>query len=163
MADPADIARTIRRLSKRRVLVGIPQENNPRSDGDIGNAALAYIHNYGSPLRNIPARPFMEPGIAAARPEIDKYLRAAAEAALAGNETAMNAALAHAGTVAADRIKLTIQAGIPPPLQPESVRRRRTRTPGSSYRRKAQTAADVTPLIDTGALLRSITYIVRDK
>ncbi len=159
--NSADVVRALRALSKRRVLVGVPQANNQREDGGrIGNAALAYIHNFGAPEVNIPARPFMAPGIAAVQPEISTALMGGARAALAGDTARVDANLAIAGTKAVNSIQVTIQEGIPPPLKPATVAARRRRSKGSTYRRLATAASDTTPLIDTGELLRSITYVV---
>lgn len=163
MADIDDIARAIRDLTGKRVLVGIPAEKDQRPGDPIGNAALGYIHNYGSPARNIPARPFLEPGIEAAIPDITPQLEAAARAALDGDSASVDQHLGRAGQLAVNSVQATIAAGIPPPLQPATVARRRIRTPGSSYRRRAMTPADVIPLVDTGALLRSISWVIRKK
>ena len=158
--NSAAIAQALRDLSRRRVLVGVPAANNQRDDGGIGNAALAYIHNFGAPEANIPARPFMEPGIAAAQPAITTAFDYAIRAALKGDSTKVNANLVIAGTKAVSAIHQVIQAGIPPPLKPATVAARRRRSKGSTYRRKASVASDTTPLIDTGELLKSITYVV---
>jgi hypothetical protein len=159
----ADITKALRDLSRKRVLVGVPQANNDRPGERIGNAALAYIHNYGAPEANIPARPFMEPGIDAARPAITTAFEYATKAALAGDSAKVDANLDIAGIKAVNSITQIIQAGIPPPLAPATVRARRRRSKGSSYRRLATTASDTTPLIDTSELLRSITYIVEKR
>ena len=156
----ANIAQALRALSRRRVLVGVPAANNQRTDGKIGNAALAYIHNYGAPEANIPARPFMEPGIEDAQPAIKTAFEYATRAALQGNVEKVDANLDIAGTKAVNAIHARIQAGIPPPLKPATVAARRRRSKGSAYRRKATSASDTTPLIDTGELLKSITYVV---
>lgn len=94
-------------------------------------------------------------------PEITKRMEAAAKAAIAGGDP--DTYLGQAGVVAVNSVTRRIQAGIPPPLAEATVRRRRQRTPGSSYRRQATTAADVVPLIDTGTLLRSITWVIREE
>lgn len=148
-------------LANKTVLVGIPAKNNPRPGEPIGNAALGYIHEHGSAAANIPARPFLRPGITAALPAIRAELRQAARAAAAGNSAAVDQHLGNAGQLGADSAKAEIQAGIPPPLRPATVRRRQRRSPGSRYRRAAATPAQVTPLYDTGALLRAITWIIR--
>jgi hypothetical protein len=157
---PAALAEAIRQLSRRRLLIGIPQENDPRRGEPIGNASLAYIHNFGSPARNIPARPHAIPGIEKAMPAMEKHLRAAAAAALDGKVSEIDAALSRAGIIAVESIRDTVRAGVPPPLSQNTIDRRRTRTPGSTYRRKAQTPADAVPLIDTGAYLASWTYVI---
>lgn len=163
MADIDDIAKAIRDLTGKRVLVGIPAEKDARPGDPVGNALIGYVQNYGSPARNIPARPFLEPGIEAAMRDLTPHLEAAARAALDGDSASVDQHLGKAGQTAVNSVQATIQAGIPPPLKDATVRRRRIRTPGSSYRRRATSAADTTPLIDTGALLRSITYVIRKR
>jgi hypothetical protein len=127
----------------------------------INNAMLGYLHETGSPSQNIPARPFLYPGVKESRDQWLRHLNAAAEAAMAGKRAEMLQSLARAGLVAQRAVRMRIRAGIPPPLSPRTVARRRRRTPGSSYRRKAMTAADVTPLIDTAAMLRSISCVLK--
>ena len=58
----------IRAVPQKKLLVGIPAEENARG-GEIGNASLGFIHEYGSPARNIPARPFLIPGVQDAEPQ----------------------------------------------------------------------------------------------
>jgi hypothetical protein len=79
------IVRSINSLTKQQVVVGIPEENANRDpkDGDaINNAALLYIHEFGAPAANIPARPTLGPGIAAYRERAIVRLKAAAQAAM---------------------------------------------------------------------------------
>jgi hypothetical protein len=146
-------------LPSYSVLVGIPQDS-PRPEGGIDNAALGYIHETGSPAQNIPARPFLRPGVLESQSQWLPYFEKAGQAALAGDLQGMKQNLARSGMVAAREVQAHIRAGIPPPLSPRTVARRRRRSTGSKYRRQAMTAADVTPLIDTGSLLRSITSVV---
>jgi hypothetical protein len=153
------ISEALKALGSNKVLVGIPSENAPRQGEPISNVSLGYIHELGSPARNIPARPFLVPGITKSKDRWVKKLEQAAHDALAGEPGLMKRHLGEAGQIAVNSVKQTIQAGIPPPLQPATVAARRQRTPGSKYRRKATTAADVTPLIDTGSLINSIVWV----
>lgn len=159
MADPDAVAKAIKELAGKRLLVGIPQDKDPRPGEPIGNAGLGFIHEFGSPAVNIPPRPFLIPGVESAMPQITRELRAAAVAALDGKSA--DQGLGRAGIIAVRTVQARIAAGIPPPLAPATVARRRIRTPGSSYRRRATTPADVIPLIDTGQMLRSITWVIR--
>jgi len=156
MPSPEEIIASINRLANTRVLIGIPSTAR-RSDSSIDNATLGYIHEHGSPARNIPARPFLRPGVTTSRPEWERYLQQAAQAAVNGNDSVMDKALNAAGQTAVSAVKLTITSKIPPPLKPATVRGRRR------YRGHPATAADIagaTPLVDTGQLLNSITYVV---
>jgi hypothetical protein len=163
MPGPEDrIAEAIRRLARKRLYIGIPQERDPRPGEPIGNASLGYVHELGSPARNIPARPHLVPGVTKALPEMTGYLREAARAALNGDSAGVDAGFEKAGIAGVNSVRLTIQAGIPPPLAPATVARRQVRTPGSTYRRQATTPADVIPLIDTGQYLAAHTWVIRD-
>jgi hypothetical protein len=154
--NSAGLLKAIRKLEKSQVLVGIPAEKAPRDpeegQGPINNAALGYIHNFGIPSANIPARPFMEPGIVDNKERITPYLEAAGRAALEGNAGGVQKNLTAAGIVAATGIKSKIDVGPFAPLKPSTIaaRRRRGRT-------------GIKPLIDTGQLRNSITFVVREK
>ena len=43
----------LRRLQSRHIYVGIPQAENSRNSGDIGNAELLYIHTHGVRRRSM--------------------------------------------------------------------------------------------------------------
>ena len=65
--DMRNLLKELDALAQKRVLVGVPEDADSRGEEGyktpIGNAALAYIHDNGSPRQGIPARPFMQPGI----------------------------------------------------------------------------------------------------
>lgn len=145
--------KAIRKLTENQALVGIPADNNQRQQTGqpITNAALGYIHENGSPAQNIPARPFLVPGVTNAQPRTIDLLTQGAKAALDGDAGAMDRALNAAGLNAVSEVKRKITAGIPPPLK--RPRRRKGRPRGGQQ----------TPLIDTGQLLNSITYVVRKR
>lgn len=141
----------IRKMASTEVLVGIPAEKANRS-APINNAALGFIHNYGAPEANIPARPFMEPGIKEVEAANIAGLEKIAQAALAGDSAAVEKGFIAIGLRTASAIKRKITAGIPPKLKPSTLaaRRRRGRT-------------GTTPLIDTGQLRNAITFVIRRK
>lgn len=59
-----EIFEAIEKLTKRDVLVGIPQSRSQRMfDDPLNNAELAALHTEGSPAQRIPARPFLQPSI----------------------------------------------------------------------------------------------------
>lgn len=168
----------LRVLTSQEVMVGVPGETNfkGRKAGEPSNAALAYVHDQGAPESNIPARPFMTPGIADARPKIVDRLKSAGVAALDGNSAGVTSQLHAAGLAAVASIRAVIRAGIAPPLAASTVKRRIARRKSASWRaqRRAEVAANVaagnapgkglfTPLIDTGALLSAITHVLRKR
>jgi len=156
------VVASMMQLTKIEVLVGIPAPKTDRKDEDgITNAELGYIHEHGAPEVNIPSRPFLRPGIVDARQKIEKYFRQAGDAAFASDHERMLRAFSAAGQSAASAAQARIRAGIPPPLKASTVAHRRKRSKGSKYRRVATRPSQVTPLIDTGQLLRSITYVLR--
>lgn len=146
-------------LQSRDVLVGIPAEKIQRRDGPMNNATLGYIHETGAPEANIPARPFLKPGVRNAEPRFSSYFRQAGQYALKGDLGGVNRALNAAGQVTADSVRAVITAGISPPLKQSTVNSRRAR----HKNRKADSPEAVTALIDTGQMYRAITYVVRKK
>lgn len=99
-------------LASLEVLVGIPEDKGARkadpadTDGEpMTNAQLGYIHETGSPKRNIPARPVLKTGIRKAKRPIVDQLRAAALAALDGSEGGVRAAYNKAGLIAQNSVR----------------------------------------------------------
>lgn len=146
------VMNTIFKLPTKDVLVGIPADKGQRKGGDLSNAVLGYIHENGAPEVNIPARPFLLPGVRDACEQITKLFKTGGQAALKGDEEGMNKALHAAGLVAMSSVQRRITNGPFLPLKPSTLRARQ---------RRGRTGTK--PLIDTGQLRRSITYVVRDK
>jgi hypothetical protein len=171
-----EVNAALTRLSHMAVLVGIPSDREqPHQGGSpgatvgtearpgepIGNAALGYIHEFGSPINNIPPRPWLVPGLDESKTQWSRYLEDAGKAALEGKTDKVDEALNKAGMYAVSSVQLRIRRGIPPPLAASTVAARRRRSTGSTYRRQATAANLTTPLYDTGNLLNSISYVVR--
>lgn len=154
-------------LPQRDVLVGIPEaeadrKNDEESHG-VTNAQIGYAMEFGVPELNVPARPSLIPGVRNAKVAVVKYFRQAGTAALAGDKAKIDRAMNAAGMAASTSVKNKIRTGPFAPLAQSTIDRRRRRSKGSSYRRKAATAAQVRPLIDTGQFLAAHTYVVRDR
>ncbi|WP_276743188.1 hypothetical protein [Pantoea septica] len=152
-ADTAQsILDALKTLAHKDVLVGIPESKDERDDGDIGNAAIGYINENGSPAQNIPPRPHLKPGVKSVEQDFMPHLKAAAQKALEGNAEGAVTSLDRAGTVAANGVKRYITITGFTPLADATIanRLRRGRTGNK-------------PLIDTGEYRRSITHVVRDK
>ena len=153
------LLQVIENLTRQQVLVGIPGNAPARTRTGVGltNASIGYLMEYGSPAANIPARPFLQPGIQAAIPAIIARLRAGAVKALAfppdpgvGTQTLMGV-----GLLAQNSVRAVITAGIPPPLAASTIRARRTR--------KVAPRTGTVPLLDTSQLIRSISFVLRPK
>lgn len=161
----------LRVLSDDKVLAGIPEERGRRKDkGPITNAALGYIHEHGDPANGLPARPFLVPAVSAMKSDIATYLRKAADLAFKANPDGVTRVLNALGLLAQNKIRAEINAGIPPPLA-RSTLLERIRSRQSVKAAKAELAyRDATgddstylakPLIRTGQLRNSITYVIR--
>jgi phage gpG-like protein len=192
---PGLIAR-VDALTQADVLVGVPSNKLQRrplpgkKPDPITNAALAYIHEHGSPARNIPARPFLFPGIRAIRAQAIAMLFEGAVEVLKG--AAVKPVLNRVGMLARNSVVNAITDPDPPfaPLKPATIRARLRRTQAgrrrlreimeggkrmgmsspdilTSYARSNWASGgegmNVQPLIDTGQLRASITYVVRDR
>lgn len=179
-----EVLKSIQQLSKRDVLVGITNKTSERREEEggsvtINNAALGYIHEFGSPSQNIPPRPFLVPGIQKSSDDWMPQLRKAAEASLNGQGKSSINALEKAGTIAERGAKTKISEGPFEPLKPSTIANRRKsrltqrmRKSEKEYLRligegmdsaEAQAEAGIKPLINTGSLRNSITHIIRDK
>ena len=174
----ADVLRSVRRLTSQEVLVGIPAENAERQDAPgakpspIDNATLGWIMEAGSPIKNIPARPFLVPGVQGAMPALLPKLKKAGEGALdfkgIGDVVQQLTAV---GLAAAAAVQMKITDGPFVPIADATKAARLRRKVGyrnASDARKSTMMAkwmggDFSPLIDSGSLRNSITFVVRPK
>lgn len=127
-----------------QVLVGFTGQH---PDASMANAQLAYIHEYGSPARNIPARPAIGPGLRDARDAIGGLAyQAARAAALAprNRKQVLAAGMARVGDACVVAVKTKIRENQFTPLAESTVRR------------KGHDQA----WIDSGALVESLTSTV---
>lgn len=81
----AQVMATMAQLVKRDVLVGIPDSAPEREeDTPLSNAQIGYILDNGSPVANIPPRPFLVPGVENVQPEIVEDFRGRREGGACG-------------------------------------------------------------------------------
>ncbi len=155
----AALAFKVKELSGRDVLVGVPDsDKNQRTIGEpteMNNATLAYIHDNGSELAGIPARPFMGPGIKNAKEKLTAEMERVGEVALQKGSSSedVERGLNRVGLIAQASIRKVIKAGVPPPLAESTLYRRK--------HRKVAPRQGEKPLVDTSQLLNSINYVVR--
>ena len=137
------------RLERTAVYVGVPQGRASRTGAKINNAELLYIHTNGSPARNIPARPVIEPALKYHKAKVMAQYEKAVSAAASGNQQAFAAALHRTGLAGqnAARDWFTNPANNWAPNSPRTIAKK-----GSSR-----------PLIDTATLRKSIVYVVREE
>lgn len=177
--DVAKVFKSIQDLVGKQVLVGIPDSGkNKRREEPVNNATIGYIMETGSPASNVPARPFLVPGVANSRAASLRQLRQAADAALVGDKQGVMGGLNRAGIVASNEVRHVISSNIPPPLDPSTIANRH-RARGTKTLREseqvyldlidkgvgagaAQNEVGIISLINTGQLRNSITYVVRD-
>lgn len=180
----ADLLQELKKLARTEVLVGIPAEDASRPNmagNDINNAELLYIHthgvrkremkaemdesmaqgvtyskahalyvkSHGSPMLAIPPRPVLEPAIEANKDVIGKHIAAASTAVLEHNPQQGEAELNKAGMLAVSAARGWFEnpANAWPPNSPKTI---------------AKKGSDA-PLIDTGEMRKSITYVLRKK
>ena len=158
-----DLDKVLAQLKKKAVYVGIPKENSKRDDGEMTNASLLMIHSKGSPLRNLPARPVIEPAIEdeTNKAKISKQLIAAAGKGLNGDQAGfiagLNAAGLQAQNVCREWFKNPKNGW--DPLAASTIKAK-VRKYGKG-KKKIDTSS-IIPLVDTGEMRKAITYVLRD-
>lgn len=179
-----DLRNAIDLLTEVEVLVGVPEAETDRKDADEPtNAALAYIHDNGAPEVNIPARPFMIPGVNNAKPAIVNALIGTARMAARASQpttskkktkqdvaAVIEKGMHTVGLITQNAIRNKIREGIPPPLSDRTLRARAARGrkgATAELNRRAQgeepSMAGALPLMDTNEMLKSLTYVIRKK
>lgn len=171
----ADLRDQVRALAEKEVLVGFPEETTERRPDEeepagMTNAALGYVHDNGQPEVNIPARPFMEPGIRAAEEGIVAGLFRTARQALLGSVDAVDKGLHLVGLRAKLGIQNAINEGVPPPLADSTLRARARRGRKGAKEELARRAngeapgVDLAkPLVDTAQMRNAVNYVIRDR
>ena len=184
--DLKRILEALKKLSEDELLVGISADTAGDGRGeDINNAELAYIHTngvrsagmkaetdkaveegtpyplalqayikeHGSPAYRVPPRPFLEPGIEKHLDMVKGGMKAALLDVLKGGDGRTQRE--NLGGAIAGKVQEYFEEDNGwPPLSPKTIARRKKGPDG--------TPSDL-PLVDTGALRQSITYIIRPK
>lgn len=182
VVEGVDVSEILERLAGFDVLVGLPAEDKKR-DGNLTNPQIAflntfgvrtakmrksmdahveqqrgrksyskayqaYIHTHGSPAWRIPPRPFLEPAIEANAEKIAHRLQQAAIRFLEGHPEDGISTLKLAGIMSRNFVYRWFDDARNgwAPNAPLTIRRK-----GSDH-----------PLIDTGEMRKSITYVLRE-
>lgn len=141
-------------INNNEVYVGIQQKDTTRDKDEVTNAELLFIHTNGSPKRNIPARPVIEPAIKDSSEQLSKIMLRVAKYALDGNFSEAMRQLHIAGTRGRDVSKLWFTS--PKNHWAPNV-------PSVIAEKIKKGATDPKPLIDTGELRNAISYFVKTK
>ncbi len=144
----------VKALKTATVMVGIPASNPERSDeeeGEINNATLLFINNFGSPGQNIPARPVMEIGLRSCQAELTAEMKKAAIEALSKGGATILRYYERAGIIGSNSVKRAIndQIGIEAPAE------------ATLKSRKSRGFKGTKALIVTGQMRNAITYVVK--
>lgn len=177
-----DILKSLKELANKNVCVGVPEEENAERQSsiheNITNAQLLYIHTHGirdtdmikemqhdldhgmpysqahelyvhehgSPLWHSPPRPVLEPAIDNSKELISEQMKKVAETALNGDD--ISPGLNKVGMLG------------------QNIARDWFTNPNNEWepntRNTIKTKGSDKPLIDTGELRKSITYIVKE-
>jgi hypothetical protein len=145
---------SIRALAAKRVLVGITsataqREPDPDDPTPLNNAAIGYIQETGSPAKNIPARPFLVPGVKSIQKAEAQAYKAGLKGALKGGS--LDDTHARVGLMAQSAVVEKISDGPFAPLSQATLAKRR-----AAGRNGEQ------PLINQGKLRGAITFAVVD-
>lgn len=174
-----DIKKAMDMIKKNRVFVGVPQDTKGRDNANIDNAQLLYIHTngiraasmreemhpelsegtpyskayelyvqeHGSPLWQAPPRPVLEPAIKAHGHELAEGLKTAYQKAFSGDAAGFENGLKGVG------------------LRAQNFARDWFEDERNGWDPNAESTilakGSDKPLIDTGDLRKSITYVVR--
>lgn len=162
-----EIESALAELEKIELLVGIPEERASREENGehINNAELGFIHTMGSPIMNIPARPFIEPAIKEEKTldRITRHMKEAANMAVSLNLAEARNSMDKAGFIAENAVKAYIvDSSHFVPNAPLTIYGGWARNKVSGKMFYTPGKHSTKPLIDTGALRQSVTHVIRE-
>lgn len=148
-----EIFKSLKKLSTKDVLIGVPQEKTGREVAKelgvkksmVTNAELMFIHTNGSELLNIPKRPTIEPTIEQNQEAIARKIKKIAMDAIDNNNDNSDAELEKIGIWLVNKVRAKFGSDELAPNSPYTIKQK-----GSDR-----------PLIDTGQLRNSVTYVIR--
>lgn len=136
-------------LKENDVYIGIPQaESSTRQDSSITQAELLYIHENGSPVRGIPARPVLKPSMEYSKDLITEQVEKVIKCATDGDIERMKTEVERLGSLASSKAKSYFTEGNDwTPNKPSTIKKK-----GSDK-----------PLLDTATMQKAITHVVDKK
>lgn len=166
--NSAALYKALKEVSNMDVLVGVPAKTTNRNTDEINNAQLLAIHSAGSPLSGLPARPVLEPAINAQgnKEKIAEQLKIVADLVMSGEPTQAKQQLRRVGLMAEGMVKdwFTDPRNNWAPNSPRTIAIKEAKMTKESKAAAIAAGNPLTrPLIDTGQLRKSITFVVREK
>lgn len=138
-----DLAKAINSISQKNVYIGVIG-NNSEHEGELNNAQLMAIHEFGTDDGHVPERAPIRKTMAKNGYSYGTMFEKAILGVLEGKSDS-DIILNRIGAQVAGDVVGEIQSGVGPELAPSTIKRK-----GSDR-----------PLIDTGALVQSISYEVK--
>lgn len=138
------LGKIVKNIDKKIVKVGLPDSNH--DDTNLTLAQIGAIHEYGAPGAGIPERPFLAVSIKSNMGDLHRLNAVNVKLILHGKQS-LDGALGQMGEMAKGMVQKYISEDNFVPLQPATVAAK-----GSSR-----------PLVDTGQMRQSISYVVEDK
>ena len=165
--DSKAIDSVVKALGKKALYVGIAQGEggDARNDDAPANSILGYVHEFGSPSRGIPARPFLVPGVEGFQKEISNGMAKAMQLALEGDEKGCDEALERTAMRTASAVKNYMQEADFEPLAHRTIiNRNRSRMTQSQRKEELELdTSSIRPLINTGQLRDAIQgYFIKE-
>lgn len=142
-------------LASTRIKVGIPSTKNEREDEDgnrapIGNAAIGFIQENGDPEMNLPARPWLKPGVASNEDQNVKRFKQAGKAVLDGDKSKAEKIYTAIGLSNQGAVQRYMRdSGNFVPLSDRTLAARR-----------AHGRTGTKPLIDTAQLIQHVSFVI---
>lgn len=149
------VMKAFRDLTQMEVLVGLPASAGDVEGGGISIAAVGYLMETGSPVNNIPERPWLKPGVESVRDKITAQMLKAGRAAAKGDAVGVRAGMEGAGLIAQAAVKAMLNSNVPPPLSPRTIAARKNRKVRPNLRQNT--------LVDRGDMRDAVTYVVVKK
>ena len=149
----------LRYLATHTVEVGLTSKASGRS------RTLLAIHEHGSPIMHIPARPVVKPALAqpAVRAEMAAAMGKACAAALDGDRAGVLSAMEESGKAGADGIRSYIDQGILPPNAPVTLSGGWVWNPVAKKGVYVKGKSGTTPLVDTGQLRADFDWEITER
>ena len=159
MLDALDV------LAHTEVGVGIPPENDHHS-GPFSATQLLYLHESGCPVNRVPPRPVIDPALSneGVQEAMSDALLESLDSALQGDTSGVMAGLEKAGGIGTEALRnYILDGGNLAPNAPITVSGGWMRNHVSGKPVFIPGKGGATPLLDTGQLVNSFGYKIKEK